>query len=291
MVTKWMEGSRTSGGGAVVKTYASSAVRLAAAAVESGGGGEGCVIFTGGEPLTARRHEYIGAAGFRVFPRYAATEAGMLGGACGRGVLHDEVHIYTDRIAVIPGAPETPGGGNGNDLLFTSLSTSSPRVLLNASIGDTGELERRPCDCPFGRLGMDLHLRNIGSAEKASVEGMTIPRSTLCEIVQQVVGERGGSPDDSQLRITTNAEGIDRIRIAVHPRVKGIDGEAMAREIRARLAEAPGGAALAAELWEKAGTIAVVREAPRHTPGQKQPAIVVEAEGPPDAPAKRPTER
>lgn len=287
-VVEWMMRPGDPEGGAVMKTYASSAVRLAAATVDAGSSGEGRLIFTGGEPLSRRRYDFIRGAGFAVFPRYAATEAGMLGGACGRGERHDEVHLYTDRIAVIPAAPEPARPvGSVTDLLFTSLSTSSPRILFNASIGDTGELVRRRCDCPFGRIGMELHLRRIGSAGKMSVEGMTIPSSTLGDLVRQVVCEAGGSPDDAQVRLVTSAEGVDRIRIAVHPRVIGFDDEQAKRDFRSRLAKAPGGAALAADLWDRAGTVEVVREPPRATAGDKLPAVVVEGERSPRAAADR----
>ena len=38
-------------------------------------------------------------------PRYAAAEAGLLGAGCANRTASDDMHLYTDRVAVIPGSP------------------------------------------------------------------------------------------------------------------------------------------------------------------------------------------
>ena len=122
---------------------------------------------------------------------------------------------------------------------------------------------------------MDLHLRNIGSREKSTAEGMTLPYSSLIDAAQQAVGKSGGSPDDCQVLIAQDAEGLDRIVIAIHPRLRDIVEADLLEAIRSRLLAMSGGAKLAVELWGSVGTLRIVRECPRPTTGGKQLPVIV----------------
>lgn len=269
-IIDWLLDSVASNGITMLKTYASSAVRLAAAAIHRGADMKGCTLLTGGEPLSRGRYEFLRKAGFDVFSRYAATETGMLGGACGCSEHHDEVHIYTDRIAVIPGRKAaSPESEESEVLLITSLSQTTPRLLLNVSLGDCGSLDERECACLFGRLGMKLHLKNISNTEKSTAEGMTFSFSSLCNVIHTIISKSGGAPDDFQVWLSRSGEGVDRITIAIHPEVRGIESTSFISSLYSRMSQLPDGAGLAADLWKQGGTIRIVRDLPRRTKGQK----------------------
>jgi len=149
-VAEWMERTKKNKGISVVRTFTSSAVHIVQAATEQGIDISGSVIFTGGEPLTERRHKFIESAGVKVFPRYVATETGLIGASCGNRNYPDDMHLYTDRLAIIQRHRKTLIGGHSvNTYLFTSLSPSTGKVLLNTEIGDFGRLNIKPCSCLF----------------------------------------------------------------------------------------------------------------------------------------------
>jgi hypothetical protein len=256
----------------MLKTYTSSAVRVAAAAREHGLDVSGQVVFTGGEPLTAERRSFIESVGLEVHPRYVTTESGLVGAACGaRGNgAPDRMHVYEDRLTIIPGLRAVAMHGRElSSLQFTSLSLHTPRVLLNAELGDFGVLERSSCGCLFGALGMELHVSHVTSPEKLTGEGMNLVVSELQQIVGRLVMQRGGSPDDCQLRSEHDGAGLARLAIVVHPSVQGIDEEMFFQQLWREMEHAGAGADLAARLWREAGAVRIVRELPRPTSGHK----------------------
>ncbi len=255
-VLDWL---RQSGTG-VLRTFASSAVRLAQRARERGIDLRGATIFTGGEPLTEARRRFIESAGANVFPRYVATEPGLIAAACARRARSDDMHVYVDRIAVIQG-PER--------LLFTTLSPHAGKVLLNVDLGDAGELTTRPCDCEFGRLGFDVHVARVSSQQRLTVEGMTVLASELEAILNAIIAPAGGSPDSYQCRQTPDERGLSRLVIAVSPDVGNLDEQSFVESVYQGLRARGPGLAVAAAIWKQAGAIQVVREQPRLSRGCK----------------------
>ena len=256
----------------LLKTYASSAVRVASAALEERIDLHGGVVFTGGEPLTKRRRRYIESCGLAVHPRYVTTESGLVGGACGRVLpgAPDTMHVYQDRIALIEG--KTRGRIHGRDLrdlLFTSLSIHTPSVLLNTELGDCGVLDRLPCDCLFGRLGMDTLLSHVSSPEKLTTEGMNLPIDQIRLAVDHLVEQTGGSPDDYQFWKTHDERGVQSLAIVVSPALGEIDENTFVGQILEYMERLDGSAPLAGRLWREADTVQVVRAFPRATKGHK----------------------
>ena len=255
-----------------LKTYASSAVRVATAARDAGLDLSGCVIFAGGEPLTAERRRFIESTGLSVQPRYVTTESGLVAGACGRteGDAPDAMHVYQDRLALIAGPRDAVVQGQHlRSLAFTSLSLHTPRVLLNAELGDFGVLTNRECLCVFGSLGMHQHVSHVASPEKLTGEGMNVAAIELHRIVGALVAVAGGSPDDYQLRTGHDGRGLSTITIVIHPSIAGIEDEPFLRQLWRHLEGAGPGANLAAQLWREAGAVGIAREAPRSTAGHK----------------------
>lgn len=260
-----------------LKTYASSAVRVAEAALAHGFDLRGQVVFTGGEPLTVRRRRYIESAGLTVHPRYATTECGMVGGACARasGDAPDLMHVYVDRLAVVPGGGRAIHDGHSlHDLVFTTLSLNAPRVLLNVDLGDWGVLEHRACDCRFGAQGMHLFVSRLTSPDKLTGEGMTLLSSDIDDIVGRLVERAGGAPEDYQFSESYDDRGLAVLTIVISPALPDVDEASFARQVFAALGARPGGHALASTLWRDADAVRIVRRTPQMTGGYKMPLIV-----------------
>jgi len=197
----------------------------------------------------------------------------MMGGACGRtlGDAPDAMHVYTDRLACIAGPGAAHHDGQRlHPLAFTTLSPHTPRVLLNADLGDWGVLEHRSCDCQFGRAGMHLFVARITSPEKLTGEGMSLLSNDIDRIVGTLVERAGGSPEDYQFEESHDARGLAVLTIALHPTLGGIDEGTFTRQIIEALRTRPGAGALAAAIWEDAGSVRIVRRAPELTRGHKQ---------------------
>lgn len=261
----WARARLAGGGRAAIRTFASSAVRLAEHARARAVDLTGLVLFTGGEPLTDTRRRYIESTGAAAFPRYVATEAGLIAAACPERRATDSMHVYTDRIAIIPG--EAAAGPV--PLLLTTLTHHTPKVLLNTEMGDAGALERHPCGCAFGRLGLDLFVADVSSRERLTLEGMTVPLRAVNGAIERVVERLGGPPDSWQSRVESDAHGSARLVVAISPVIGDVDITQLSADILERVANAGPGLDVAAEIWRSAGTIVVVRESPRMSDGAK----------------------
>ena len=262
-VAHWLRRRPGDRGPRVLKAFASSAMRVAQAAIDDGIDLRGQVIFTGGEPLTAARYRFIRTAGARVYPRYVATEAGLIAAACGQcNGTHDQMHVYLDRLAVTQ-APDA------SSLLFTSLSAHSPRILLNTDLGDIGKISDQRCDCLFGSLGMNTFVSDVRSPDKMTGEGISLLDSELSDLVGQLIREFGGSPDDVQFWESPDRSAHSRVVIAVSPRVKNFDEQRFRTRVLDRLRSKNPAGQLTAQLWWQAGTLQVVRADPRPSRGHK----------------------
>jgi hypothetical protein len=266
-VATWLAETARGRGPVVLKAYASAAVRVAAAARSVGLDLSGCVMLTGGEPLTEARRRFIEASGARVFARYVTTETGLVAGACAARQHTDEMHVYLDRLAVIP------GGADGRSLLFTTLSPHAGKVLLNVDLGDTGTLLHRSCGCALGELGLDLLVRDIRSDTKIAGEGVKLSASELHGLVAPLIEAAGGGPDEFQFWEEETADGQTQLVIAVDPAVTQLDEHALVRQLIATLKQQPLRGNLTGQLWEQGATVRVVRQAPVATAGHKLPNL------------------
>jgi len=264
-VVAWLADARARRGPGVVRTYGSSAVRIAQAALESGADIRGSAIFSGGEPLTDHRRQFIESTGAKVFPRYVATESGLVAAACPHRDGADDMHFYKDRLAVIERA--------GN-LLYTSLTAHAGKILFNTELGDCAELTTKRCGCLFGELGFDLHMSNVRSNEKLTIEGMTLLTSELHAAISAAIEAVGGRPDSYQFRQTQDDNGLHRLVIAVSPDVQRLDETKFVQAVLDNLRRGRPGSALASDLWRQAATFQVVREQPQLSQGHKMLPVV-----------------
>jgi hypothetical protein len=270
-VARWLAEARRSSGTAVLRTSSSSGVRVAEEALERGLDVSGTVVLAGGEPLTDARARAMEAAGIRAVPRYASAELGLMAGLCGSARRPDDMHAYLDRLAVttLPGALD-PVEADADSLLFTTLTLNFGKVFLNAELGDYSEVEHRDCGCPFGDLGMTLHLSRVRSHEKLTIEGLGLLASQLDDAVAACIARAGGGPNDYQFQERSDERGLRRLVLTVSPGVSIRDEELVDSVLAELRAGSPSGT-LASEVWRQARTLQVTRAEPEQ--GYKMPVI------------------
>ena len=258
-VASWMSQRRP----CCLKTFTSSAVRVVQAAREMALDITGSVIFTGGEPLTPRRKDFIQSAGVSVHPRYVATETGFIGAGCNIAP-NDSMHLYTDRLAAIQ-----KKSSNVDKILFTSISSNTGKVLLNTDLGDAGRIRSGTCNCLFGKAGMDVFLEEIQNHDKLTSEGMTVLGTTMDAVVGNLIAELGGGPDHYQFWETESEQGMVKIIIAVSPEIRNLNESSFKKEVLSRIRSKGIASEIASEFWKQADALEVVRDHPRISNGYK----------------------
>lgn len=274
-VARWIEKTIKVRGSCVLRTYTSSAIRVVKACMEEGIDITGCTIFVGGEPLTKERYNFFEACGIEVFPRYVATETGLIGASCKGREYPDDMHLYIDRLAVIQRMRETFIGNHLiNSFLFTTLSRNTGKVLFNTEIGDFGHLKYKGCNCILGELGMNVHISMVRSHDKLTGEGMTLLGSEFDEIVGELIIKAGGSPDDYQFWETQDSKGCSKLIIAVSPDIKGFNEMEFSNTLFSYLYNRNKGTMVTASIWQQAETFEIIRAYPEITKGFKKLQIV-----------------
>jgi hypothetical protein len=244
VVLDWMRGR------CVLRTFASSAVRLAERALALRRDLSGAVMFVGGEPLTDARRAVIESTGARVFARYVTTESGLVGASCDQRASTDDMHVYTDRVAVIDGVDGT---------MVTTLSLHTGKVLFNTVLGDTATFTTRDCSCEFGRLGFRARLTNVRSQQRFTVEGMTVMASDFEAALDEAISALKLRRDRIQYRRESGASGLERLVLVV-PTTEPAADDAMLGELYAGMSRRGPALTLAADVWHRSGTVQVRRE-------------------------------
>jgi len=267
-VARWIAETRRQGLTPAMRTYVSSAVRIAEIAQAQGLDIRGARLFVVGESLTRSKRQAITAAGARPIPDYAITEAGLVALGCLEETRDDRVHLLTDLHALI--TRQRPIHRDAvESFLLTSLSPHAPKILLNVEVGDCGAVEAAQCGCVLHRAGLATVLREIYSFEKLTSEGMTLSGTDFIEIVEGVFPALfGGTPVDYQIVEEEDARGFTRLSILVSPQVGKVEPRAVIEAFLGELHRRRPKSSMA-EIWRQAGTMRVLREAPRLTRGGK----------------------
>ena len=269
-VVAWMATARGLHGGSIVRTFGSSAVRIARTAIALGTDLSGCTIFSGGEPLTERRRRFIESAGLNVFARYVTTETGLVAASCPQRSTADDMHLYSDRLALIQwDGGRKSSGSAAQPYLFTTLTAHAGKVLFNTELGDFGLLATKRCECLLGELGMDTHMSEVRSCDKVTIEGVTLLASELDAIIGGIVEAAGGAPDSFQFWESPDADGLNKLILAVSPEVPRLDERKLVAAILDGLHGNGPRTALASDFWRQAGTIHVIRARPQFSKGHK----------------------
>jgi hypothetical protein len=258
--------AREAGTPAYLNTPVSCAVRVCTTARARGLDIRGTFIIAGGEPLTASRARVIEAAGCDVRTQYGMSEVSRIGIPCGSPLVADDVHLMTDKVAVVQresAAAPVPA------LWLTTLHWRAPKVMVNVELGDYGVLERRPCGCVWDTLGFTDHLHTIGSYEKLTTEGMHFIGTDLIALVDDVLPARfGGASTDYQF-VESDANGITRVDLVVSPDLGPLDEGAVRRTVLDRLGSGDASRRMMAHVWCEGDTLRVIRRHPHATPTGK----------------------
>ena len=268
-VARWLALKKEEGTPAFFDTQASTCVRTCIAAIESGIDISGTRFVIGGEPYTKAKGKVISDAGCQAISRYSMTELGNLGFACAVPAEFDDIHLITDKVAVIQ-RPKLLGAGelSVDALVYTTILPSCPKLMLNVESDDYGLLEDRECGCPFGEVGYTKHLSQIRSYEKLTSGGVTFLGTELIRLIEEVLPNRfGGHPTDYQL-VEEEEGGLPKVNIVVSPRVGDVDDGALVNTLLKALEPYPGGDVMS-DQWLQAGTLRVVRREPYTTSSAK----------------------
>ena len=264
-VVQWMADTLRAGRVPYLWTNVSAAVRACRWAAEHGVDLQGAQFGVGGEPLTQARLDLIRAAGGTVRPYYASMEANMIGDGCLAPHHVDDVHVWDDLNALIqPGPTAGTDGLFPDTLLLTSLQPVAPLVLLNASLGDVGVLERRDCGCPLAGLGWAQHLHTIRNPEKLTAAGMTFLDADLARVLDEVLPARfGGGPTDYQLVEEETPDGQARLRLLVSPSVGAVDLPAAAAVFLDAISTGSGVERVMGTVWRTGGLLRAEQRPPQ----------------------------
>jgi hypothetical protein len=268
VVLAWLLRQRERHRRAVVQSYVSQAVRLSRYARDRGVDLDDIVLIIGSEPMTPAKHAEIAASGATVFLRYFCSELGSVGVGCTVAEEPDDLHLMSDLIAMIK--PEAAEDSGERPFLFTSLCERMPKVMINTSLGDCGEVEERECACPFGELGFTTHIRDVHSVQRVTCEGMTVSVADLSRVMEEVLRPKyGGSTVDYQWVACEGPGGHSRLRLRIAPAVGPVDAGELTAAVLSELARSDRGSRLIAGVWQQAGTLGVERAQPRFGPSAK----------------------
>lgn len=250
-----------------VWTFASSAVLICEAAARARVDISGTRFTAGGEPTTAARRKAIEDAGAHALPRFGATETDIIAFACRRPGTPDDQHLFHDRHAVIQAGRDNPAGLPPTGILLTSLLASAPVIMLNVSMGDQADLDRRECGCPMEGFGWHTHIHRIRSFEKLTAGGIQFLDVDVIRVLEEVLPARfGGAPTDYQLVEDTAAEGAKPcVRLLVHPAVGSLDPGEVSDVFLAAIGGGDSGERLMELQWRGGGVLRVERRAPVRT--------------------------
>ncbi len=256
--------------GAVVATFPGSALRVLRWARAKGVPLPPLTWILGGEPVSPRKRAVLEEEGHRVYAWYGSVDCGRIGIGCLRPEGSDDMHLLDDRYAALVRAPDAESTGAQEGKLFlTSLVPEVHRSLLNVDTGDLAELTTRRCGCPFESLGLLWHVRAVHSAEKLTVDGVTLSADIVHALASDLLpASCGGSPADYQLLEQEDGTGLTRLVVRVDP-AHAADEEAVCRTVYEVLVAASGGASGMAERLRRAGAVSVRREPPALSHGGK----------------------
>ena len=277
IVARWLADRVAAGTPPYLNTTASGAVRICEAARAEGLDITGSIFRVGGEPYTPARNEVVTAAGCTAYPFLQANEVGRIGVTCAAKSSPDEVHLLSDKLAILQRDVKARTRRVENALVLTTVWRYSPKLLLNVESDDTAIVEHGPCGCPLGDLGLTTRLHTIRSWEKLTTEGMTFTAAITVRLVEEVLPQRfGGGPTDYQL-VEDRSGPISKVVIVASPRVGPLQPDTVREVALQALGEDGTGPTLMANSWREAGLPHVERREPYATARPKLlPVHVIE---------------
>jgi hypothetical protein len=269
-VALWLAQKKKAGVPAEFHSNPSAGVRICVAAKEKGFDISGTFFRFNGEPYTEAKARIVAGTGGRAAAQYSIAEIGNVGMACATPAAVDDVHVLTDKLAVIQREKRLPQTDSAvKSLYYTTLLPSCPKLMLNTESDDYGNLETRSCGCLFGEMGLHRHLSTIRSYDKVTSEGVTFMGSELVVLVEETLPALfGGNPTDYQF-VEEEERGLPKVAIVASPRVGHLDERLVVQAVLEALASgSPSGRAMA-ERWRDGQTMRLVRREPYATGAAK----------------------
>ena len=267
-VARWLASCRERGTPGVLDAQGGLAIRVCRDAQAAGIDISGSFFRVGGEPLTEAKAKMVESSGAEIACHYSMAEIGRIGSACADPSARDDVHLCSDKVAVIQREPASGSATGIGVLSFTTLLPATSKIMINVESGDYAELEERSCGCPLGELGMRTHLSGIRSYEKLTTEGNHFLGSDLYVLVDEVLpGRFGGGPTDYQL-VEEEVEAVPTLSVVVSPAVGQVEDAEVLAAVFSFLRGQPRNR-LMADFWEQSDSVRVVRREPHLTPAAK----------------------
>jgi hypothetical protein len=268
-VAGWLAAKRRDGRAAVLDTSPSLGVRVCRAAVDTGLDISGSFLRFGGEPYTEAKAAAVAQAGASAVCHYSMTETGRIGLACGTPAALDDVHVVTDKVAVLQRRRVLDETGISVGALYcTTITGRSRKLMINVETDDYGVLEKRQCGCPLGELGLSTHLHGIRSYEKLTSEGNHFLGADLIALVDEVLPSRfGGGPTDYQL-VEEEVDGLPKVTVVIRPQIGEVQETEVLATVAGFLRSQPRNR-LMAMVWEEGDTLRVARREPSLTAAAK----------------------
>jgi hypothetical protein len=265
IVARWLAQKKREGIPALMDTNASTGARVCLAAKEEGLDISGSFFRLSAEPYTHAKAQLVKEMGCRAASFYSAAEIGYIGIACGNPVHEDEVHLMTDKVAMIQQRKDVGKSGVEVDsLLFTTLLRSCPKLMLNVELGDYATVTERQCGCLLEKMGFSKHAYDVRSFEKLTSAGTTFLGTEIIALVEEVLPARfGGTPIDYQF-VEVEENSLPVVHLLVSPRLGRIPEREIVETILSRLKTVPGGSLMTA-VWRDANTLRVIRSEPYTT--------------------------
>ena len=263
VIAQWLAEKRRQGTLGFVSSTSSAATRVAIAARQNGLDISGSAFGMGGEPYTPGKAAVLAEVGAIGVPNYAMAQVGRVAIGCGSPATVDDMHVLTDKLAVIQRERDPAEDGSSvPGLLFTSLLPSLPKIMLNTESGDYGRLEERDCGCPLQDFGYSLHVMELRAYDKLTSEGVTFIGNDLFRLVEDILPVRfGGYPTDFQL-VEEEEGGLTRVGVIVSPSVGDVDEAAVIEAVIGGLENSGSSGRLMTQHWRQGNTLKVIRREP-----------------------------
>ena len=266
-VAHWVADTLKSHNKCVVRAHVSLLLRISIAAMKEGLDLTGAIFLGGGEPPTPAKVKGIISSGARYVPVFFTVESGAVGIGCGQPIEENDLHLFRDMLAIIQYPRQLPDFETTvNAFYFTTLLSSTPKLLLNVESDDYGIIENRSCGCPLEHYGFTEHLRRVRSFRKLTGEGVTLVGSEMIQILEEVLPSRfGGSPLDYQLVEEEDEKGFTRLSLLVSPKIHIEDEKKVIETVFEALNKSSVAANLTRAIWSQAETFRVKRMEPTWT--------------------------
>ncbi len=261
-IARWLADQKRRGSPAILDCNTSAAARVCIIAKELGLDIAGSFFRVSAEPYTAARAALVRERGCRTASHYSAAEIGYIGMACANPAAVDDVHLMSDKVALVQRQKKVGGGDvSVGALAFTTVLPSCPKLMLNVELGDYATMTMRACGCLLDQVGFKTHLHDVRSWEKLNSAGVTFLGTELIALIEEVLPSRfGGNAIDYQF-VEDEEGGLPKVSILIHPRLGAVDEAAVLETVLSELQRIPGGG-LMSDTWRESRTLRVVRREP-----------------------------